>query len=136
MNKAIQTLRFTRDPEVRYAGNGTAVAKFSGAVDRKFVRDGEDKTDFFNYVAFGKTAEFIEKYFTQGMKALVVSHPQNERYKNKDGIDVTATKFIVDEIEFCEKKNADVTKPRNNELGGNDDFLQVNDSDLEELPFL
>ena len=61
MNKVILTGRFTRDPEVRYTNDGTSIARFSIAVNRRFVKEGSDqKADFLNCVAFGKSAEFIE----------------------------------------------------------------------------
>lgn len=72
MNKVILMGRLTRDPEIRYGGaNNTAVAKFSFAVPRKFKRDGEPDCDFINCTAFGKTAEFIEKWCRQGTKLLL-----------------------------------------------------------------
>ena len=79
--------RLTRDPEVRYAQNesGTAVARFSIAVDRRFKRDGEPDADFFNCTAFGKQAEFVEKYLRKGTKMLITGRIQNDNYTNKDG---------------------------------------------------
>ena len=68
INSVNLTGRFTRDPDVRYTDGGTSIARFTLAVDRRFKRDGEQTADFINCVAFGKTAEFIEKYFRQGMK--------------------------------------------------------------------
>ena len=69
MNKVILMGRLTRDPEVRYSQgeNATAVARFTLAVDRRFRRD-DANTDFIGCVAFGRNAEFIEKYFRQGTK--------------------------------------------------------------------
>ena len=68
MNKTILMGRLTRDPEVRYSAgeNAMAIARFTLAVNRRFRRDGEQNADFISCVAFGKTAEFIEKYITQG----------------------------------------------------------------------
>ena len=72
MNKVIMMGRFTRDPEIAYGGrDNTAVARFSIAVDKRYKKEGESGADFFNFVAFGKTAEFIEKYFHKGMRALI-----------------------------------------------------------------
>ncbi len=70
MNKVVLMGRLTRDPEVRYSQgeSSTAVARFSLAVDRRFARQGEATADFINCVAFGKTGEFVEKYFKQGMR--------------------------------------------------------------------
>ena len=75
MNKAILVGRLTRDPEVRYAqGEGaTAVARYTLAVDRRFKRDNEPTADFIPCVVFGRSAEFAEKYFRQGMRVSVLS---------------------------------------------------------------
>ena len=69
--------RLTRDPEVRYSqgANPTAVARFSIAVDRRFKREGEPDADFFNCTAFGKQAEFIERYLRKGVKIVKISAP-------------------------------------------------------------
>ena len=76
MNVVCITGRMTRDPEVRYSQSGTAFASFTLAVDRRFKREGEPSADFPNCTAFGKTAEFLEKYFSKGMKAEVVGRIQ------------------------------------------------------------
>lgn len=66
MNTVQLVGRLTRDPEVRYTDSGTSIARFSVACDRRFNREGEDSADFISCVAFGKTAEFLEKYFYKG----------------------------------------------------------------------
>ena len=75
MNKVILMGRLTRDPEVRYSQgeNSTAIARYTLAVDRRFRRnnDGEQTADFIGCVAFGRSAEFAEKYFRQGLKVIV-----------------------------------------------------------------
>ena len=73
MNKVILMGRLTRDPEVRYSqgDSATAVARYTLAVDRRFKRDGEASADFINCVVFGKSAEFAERYFRQGLKVVV-----------------------------------------------------------------
>ena len=130
MNKVIFLGRLGKDPEVRYGSNDHVVATFSLAVDRKYKRDNEPTVDFFNLVAFGKTAEFCEKYLRQGTKVLVTGRVQNDNYTNKDGQKVYSTQVYVDEIEFAESKASGTqAKPQNN------DFINVDDSDLEELPF-
>ena len=88
MNKVILMGRLTRDPEVRYSqgANPTAVARFSIAVDRRFKREGEPDADFFNCTAFGKQAEFIERYLRKGVKILTAGRIQNDNYTNKDGL--------------------------------------------------
>ena len=89
MNKVILMGRLTRDPEIRYSQseNSTAVARFTLAVDRRFKRDGanEQSADFISCVAFGRTAEFMERYTRQGTKLVVEGRIQTGSYTNKDG---------------------------------------------------
>lgn len=111
MNKVIFMGRLTRDPETRYSmkanGEQTAVGKFSLAVDRRGAgKDAEVSADFFNCTAFGKQAEFVEKYLKKGTKVLVVGRLQNDNYTNKNGEKVYSVQVITDEIEFAESKAA------------------------------
>ena len=108
MNKVILMGRLTRDPEIRYSqgASQTAVARFSVAVDRRFKREGEPDADFFNCTAFGKQAEFIERYLRKGTKIVLCGRIQNDNYTNKDGQMVYSVRVMVDEIEFAESKNA------------------------------
>lgn len=108
MNKVILMGRLTRDPEVRYSqgASQTAVARFSIAVDRRFKREGEPDADFFNCTAFGKQAEFVERYLHKGIKILLTGRVQNDNYTNKEGQMVYSVRVMVDEIEFTESKNA------------------------------
>ena len=99
MNKVILMGRLTRDVEM--FGQKSKVARFCLAVDRSY---GEDETDFFNCVSFGKQAEFVEKYLKKGIKVLVTGCLQNNTYEDKQGNKVTATQIITEEVEFCESK--------------------------------
>ena len=83
-----------------------AIARFTLACDRRFNRDGEQSADFISCVAFGKTAEHVEKYWHKGMKMGAVGRIQTGSYKNRDGQTVYTTDVIVEEIEFCESKAA------------------------------
>ena len=87
MNKVILMGRLTRDPEVRYSAgeNALAIARYTLAVDRRFRRDGEANADFINCVSFGRTAEFAEKYFRQGLKIAVTGRIQTGSYTNREG---------------------------------------------------
>ena len=142
MNKVILIGRFTRDPEVRYTDGGSSVAKFSLAVDRRFKQDGGQTADFINCVAFGKTAEFIEKYFRQGMKIVVEGRIQTGSYTNKEGVKVYTTDVVVEQVEFAESKgsgggqNSDGynSKPEPSSAVG-DGFMNIPDGIDEELPF-
>ena len=104
MNRVILIGRLTDDPDVRYSDSGTTVAKFSVAVDRRYKKDGEQSADFPRIVAFGKTAEFIEKYFRKGNRIVLEGRLQTSSYTNKDGQKVYTTDVIVDQVEFGESK--------------------------------
>ena len=108
MNKVVLVGRLTRDPEVRYSqgNNATAVARYTVAVDRRFKRDGEPTADFIPCVVFGRSAEFAEKYFRQGMRVLVSGRIQTGSYTNKEGQRVYTTDIIVDDQEFADSKGA------------------------------
>lgn len=107
MNKVMLMGRLTRDPEIRYSqGNNTlAIVRYSLAVERRFKRDGEEpQADFINCVAFGKSGEFAQKYFHQGIKVIVIGRIQTGSYTNKDGQKVYTTDVLVEEQEFAESK--------------------------------
>lgn len=145
MNKVILMGRLTRDPEIRYSqgANASAVARFSIAVDRRFKRDGEPDADFFNCTAFGKQAEFVEKYLKKGTKMLVSGRVQNDNYTNKDGQTVYSVQIIVDELEFAESKNStgsaeggygQTSRPAPGAAAG-DGFMNIPTGIEDELPF-
>ena len=109
MNKAILMGRLTRDPEVRYSHTDSTmvIARFSLAVDRRYKKPGDETTaDFFNCTAFGKQAEFVEKYLKKGTKIVVIGRIQNDNYTNKDGQKVYSVQILVEEMEFAESKAA------------------------------
>lgn len=110
MNKVILMGRLTRDPEVRYSptqsGEQMAIARYTLAVDRRYKRDGEQTADFIGCVAFGKSAEFTEKYLKQGTKIAISGRIQTGSYTNKDGNKVYTTDVVVEEQEFAESKAA------------------------------
>lgn len=138
MNKVLMCGRLTRDPDVRYGDNQKAVARFSLAVDRKYTREGDPTADFFNCTAFGKQAEFIEKYLKKGVKMIVVGHVQNDNYTNKDGQAVYSVQILVDELEFAESKNRQGNASQPEETSNNavsDGFMNVPNGIDDELPF-
>ena len=105
MNKVILMGRFARDPEVRYSqnANSMAIARYTLAVDREVKsQDGQQDSDFISCVAFGKGAEFVEKYFHKGSKVLITGHIQTGSYTNRDGQKIYTTDVIVDKHEFVE----------------------------------
>lgn len=139
MNKILLCGRLTRDPEVRYGDNQKAVGRFNIAVDRKYKREGDPTADFFNCTAFGKTAEFVEKYLKKGTKMLVFGHIQNDNYTNKDGQTVYSVQIIVDELEFAESKGSsgtgDNTNKPQNYADGQESFMNIPQGIDDELPF-
>ena len=151
MNKVVLVGRLTRDPEVRYSqgDNATAVARYTLAVDRRFRRDGEPTADFIPCVIFGRSAEFAEKYFHQGMRVSISGRIQTGSYTNKDGVKVYTTEVIVEEQEFAESKNAGgnnggysapqhsnpAPSANTSDLGSADGFMNIPDGLEEELPF-
>lgn len=136
-NKVILCGRLTRDPEVRYGDNQKAVGRFNIAVDRKFKREGDPTADFFNCTAFGKMAEFVEKYLKKGTKMLVFGHIQNDNYTNKDGQTVYSVQIIVDELEFAESKGSSGASNNNNAAPqeGQESFMNIPQGIDDELPF-
>ena len=147
MNKVILMGRLTRDPEVRYSQgeNSSAIARYTLAVDRRFRRnnDGEQSADFINCVAFGRAAEFAEKYFRQGLKVIVTGRIQTGSYTNKDGQKVYTTDVFIEEQEFAESKSAasgetaayTPSRPEPSAAAG-DGFMNIPDGVEDEgLPF-
>ena len=143
MNKVILMGRLTRDPEVRYSQgeSSTAVARYTLAVDRRFRREGSDQTaDFIGCVAFGRQAEFAEKYLHQGTKIAITGRIQTGSYTNKDGQRVYTTDVVVEEQEFAESKAAGQnsqqnSRPEPSTAVDNDGFMHIPDGIDEELPF-
>ena len=128
MNKVILMGRLTRDPEVRYSSgeNGTCVARFTLAVDR---RTREKAADFIPCVAFGKSGEFAEKWFRQGSKVLVTGRIQTGSYTNRDGQKVYTTDVVVEEQEFAESKSAEKDKPKEEPKAKDGELVPVPESD-------
>ena len=117
MNKVQLVGRLTRDPEIRYSQgeNATATARFSVAVNRRFKNaEGNYDADFINCVAFGKSAEFVEKYFKKGMAIGLTGRIQTGSYTNKDGQKVYTTDVVVEETEFVESKGVSSADNSNN----------------------
>ena len=149
MNKVVLMGRLTRDPDVRYSQGETplAIARYTLAVDRRFKRNGEQDADFINCVAFGRTAEFAEKYLKQGTKMVVSGRIQTGSYTNRDGVKVYTTEVVVEEQEFAESKAASdnyaASHPQQNtapsmpgpSAASADGFMNIPDGIDEELPF-
>lgn len=130
MNKVILMGRLTKDPDMRGEGTGL-VARYTLAVDRRFKKEGEENADFIPCVAFGKGAEFAEKYLKKGTKVVVTGRIQTGSYTNKDGQKVYTTDVVAEDHEFAESKGSG-----NNSDSGNDgDFMTIPDSVKDDMPF-
>lgn len=105
MNKVFLSGNLTRDPEVRYSQSGKAFARMGIAINRRY-KD-KESVDFFNLVAWEKTAEFCGRYLRKGSRVLVEGRLQTSTYENKDGVKVNAVDVIIDNIEFAGSKRAD-----------------------------
>jgi single-strand DNA-binding protein len=128
MNKVLLLGRLTRDPETRYTQGmePIAVVKYSLAVNKKFKRQGEADADFINCVAFGKVAEFAEKYFSKGQLVAVTGRLQVRSWEDKDGQKRTATDVVVEEQYFAESKK---------KTDSPEGFYPVDEDTDEDLPF-
>lgn len=156
MNKVILMGRITRDIEVRYTAgeNAMAIARYTLAVDRKFHKEGEATVDFINCVAFGKAAEFAEKYYHKGIKIVVAGRIQTGSYMNRDGQKVYTTDVVIEEQEFAESKAASQqsgdnqsssssrhgtgnfgTQYQQQSMVGADGFMNVSPGIDDDLPF-
>lgn len=138
MNKVSLIGRLTRDPEIKISQSGTVIARYTLAVDRRFKQDGGQDADFLPCVAFGKMAEFAEKYFHKGLKIAVTGRLETGSYTKENGDTVYTTTVIVEEQEFVESKSSgqgSVTsdseaKPNATTTDG---FMDLDD---DELPFV
>lgn len=141
MNNAVFYGRICQDIELKYSKNNTAICRFSIAVNRQYQNQ-DKKVDYFNLVAFGKTAENIEKYFGKGSRIVVRCHAQQEEYTNRDGNKVNSVSFIVDEFRFVDTKaERSETETQNTQPApeptpsGYDDFMNIPPGIDSELPF-
>lgn len=135
MNSVNLVGRLTKDPDVKYTNGGTSIARFTVAVDRRFKSEGGPTADFPSVVAFGKTAEFVEKYFKKGQRIGISGRIQTGSYEDKDGKKVYTTDVIAEAVEFVESKSGSAeasAKPQ----PGPDGFYDVPTEEEGEIPFL
>ncbi len=137
MNKVILMGRLTRDPEVRYSTGERpmTIARYTLAIDRIARRDGEQTADFIRCVAFGKPAEFAEKYLRKGIKIAVTGHIQTGSYTNREGQTVYTTDIVAESQEFCESKAASAPAASQPQPAADNGFMNIPDGIDEELPF-
>ena len=145
MNKVNLMGRLTRDPEIRTSGE-TTVGSFTLAVDRRIKKEGQPSADFIRCTAFGKSAEFAEKYLKKGTKIALTGRIQTGSYQDKNGNTVYTTDVVIEEMEFAESKNSQgdnasqsasqqqTSRPTPSEA--RDGFMNIPDGIDEELPFV
>ncbi len=136
MNRVCLCGRLTKDPEVRYTqgAESMAIARYTLAVDRR--KKDENSADFISCVAFGKSAEFAEKYLHKGMKILVEGRIQTGSYTNKDGKKIYTTDVVVESTEFAESRNSAQQAPAEPTADMNEGFMRIPDGVNDEgLPF-
>ncbi len=140
MNKAFLVGRLTRDAEVRVTQgqNPISVARTTIAVDRHVAKNsGENTADFISIIAFGKRAEFLEKYGKKGTKFVIDGRIQTGSYTNQKGDKVYTTDVVIDNIEFAESKGSGAKTEENQPaLPSDDGFMHIPDGlEDEGLPF-
>lgn len=135
MNKVELLGRLTRDPDIRYSNSeeSIAVARFNLAVERRHRKDGQTEADFISCVAFGRSAEFAEKYLHKGTKIVLVGRIQTGNYTNQDGQKIYTTDVVAEEMYFAESKKecSDGRSEPTDENG----FMNIPEGIDEELPF-
>lgn len=127
MNRVCLVGRLTKDVDLRYTPNGTAVASFTLAVDRNYKNaQGEKETDFIPCVVFRQLAELCANYLSKGKMAAVDGRIQTRNYDGKDGKKVYVTEVIAENVQFLSPKD------KSNESAIEDFGHEV---DIEEPPF-
>lgn len=130
LNKCAIMGRLTHDPELRHTQSGTAVASFTLAVERDFKDDsGTRATDFIDCVAWRNIADFVSKYFTKGMMAIVSGRLQIRTWKDKDGNNRRTAEVVADSVYFGEAKRSD-----RSEAAQTSGFAELSDDDGD-IPF-
>ena len=138
MNKVTLLGRLTKNPEIRYSQNtNTMIANFNLAVNRRFTKEGEERqSDFISIVAFGKTAEFISKYFKTGLQIALVGRIQTRNYEDDSGRRHYITEVVAEEVYFADSNNkstADTsTLNSSTPVIENEEIISNNE---DELPF-
>jgi single-strand DNA-binding protein len=146
MNRVILIGRLTRDPEIRYSKDEKAqtVARYTLAVDRRFKREQEAGADFIGCVAFGRNAEFAEKYLKQGIKIAIEGRIQTGNYTKPDGTRVYTTDVVIESQEFVESKQAGnhgtsagngEKQTKNQSEPAGEEFMSIPEGVDEDLPF-
>jgi single-strand DNA-binding protein len=139
MNKSILLGRLTKNPEIRYSqANNIKVANFTLAVNRKYVKPGEERqADFINIVTYSKLAEFAEKYLKQGLQICLSGRIQTRTYEDNNGQKRYVTEIIAEEIDFADspKKADESILWANNQTTTSVENIEESITDSDDLPF-
>lgn len=142
MNKSILLGRLTKNPEIRYSqANNVKIALFTLAVNRKYVKTGEERqADFINIVAYSKLADFAEKYLKQGLQICIGGRIQTRTYEDNNGQKRYATEVIAEEIDFADSpKKADESILWSNNINASTNTVIQNTEEIitsdDDLPF-
>lgn len=143
VNTVIVQGRLGKDIELKYSTGekATAIGRFSLGCTRNYkAPNGSYDTDWVSCVAFGKTAENMDRFFHKGDMVIVIGRLQTGSYTNKDGVKIYTTDVIVNEFQFCGGKkdqdsNGNTTSSASSRKDSTDDFMTVPDGIEEELPF-
>ncbi len=141
MNKVILMGRLTKDPEIRYtqAAEPLAIAKYGLAVNKRFKRPGEPDADFIDCVVFGKSAEFVEKYFKKGMMICISGRISTRVWEDNNGVKRKSTEIIVEEQDFAESKASFESRSKqqtsSSQYAESDGFTEIDESIDDDLPF-
>lgn len=141
MNKCVLVGRMCANPELLFGkGTGTAVCKFTIAVNRRFKREGQPEADFLPVTIFGKSGEATANYMVKGSQISIAGSIQTSNYMNKDNVKVYKTEIIADEIDFLDSKNKDNNSSKSNsasqsntgtnDFGSSSDITPIDDGDI------
>lgn len=130
MNKVVLVGRLAQEPELRSTQSGTSVAGFSVACDRRYRKEGEQTADFISCVAWNKTAEFISRYFTKGMRIALEGRIQTRSWEDEKGQKRYTTEVVAENVEFAQSKAECTPATTAVPKGDIDDFIPIEDDDL------
>ena len=139
LNKAIIAGRLTATPELRTTANGTSVVRFTVAVNRRYTKGEQQRTDFLNVTAWRQTAEFVSRYFAKGRSICICGSIQTRKYKDRDGNERVATEIVADEANFVDSRTDTppaAQKPADeacNSPSGGESMVDIGEDD--DLPF-
>ncbi len=132
INKVILMGRLTADPELKTSANNVSIVQFTVAVNRRYVSkdSNERQADFIECTAFQRNAEFLSKYFRKGSSIIVFGNIQVDQWKDKEGHNRRSTRVIVDELQFGESKNRDISATASIPSGDREGFSNASNSDF------